>query len=92
MAYGYRSIEMLDLKGRKLADLVETQNFASLQPAPSSSLPVIDLSSYPTGTYLVKINFERGVSVVRKVVNQLRIPKPYDIPRGLFKLNRVRFA
>ena len=27
-----------------------------------------DLSPYPAGTYLVKINFERGVSVVRKVV------------------------
>ena len=26
------------------------------------------LTGYPTGTYLVKINFERGVSVVRKVV------------------------
>ena len=27
-----------------------------------------DLFPYPAGTYLVKINFERGVSVVRKVV------------------------
>ena len=66
--YGYTGIELYDLQGRKLADLVETQNFASLQPAPSSSLPVFDLSPYPAGTYLVKINFERGVSVVRKVV------------------------
>ena len=37
---------LYDLQGRKLADLVETQNFvetqnyASLQTAPSSSLPV----------------------------------------------------
>ena len=73
--YGYTGIELYDLQGRKLADLVEirnveTQNFASLQPAPSSSLPVFDLSPYPAGTYLVKINFERGVSVVRKVVKQ----------------------
>ena len=27
-----------------------------------------DLSPYPAGTYLVKINFNRGVSVVRKIV------------------------
>ena len=47
---------------------VETLRATSLQPAPSSSLPVFDLSPYPAGTYLVKINFERGVSVVRKVV------------------------
>ena len=33
-----------------------------------TSLPEIDLSPYPSGTYLVKINFERGVSVVRKIV------------------------
>jgi hypothetical protein len=66
--YGYRSIELYDLQGRKLADLVETGRAPSLQPAPSSSLPVFDLSPYPAGTYLVKINFERGVSVVRKVV------------------------
>jgi hypothetical protein len=33
-----------------------------------ASLLEIDLSPYPSGTYLVKINFERGVSVVRKVV------------------------
>jgi len=58
--YGYRSIELLDLQGRKLATLLES-------PA-GTSLPVIDLSPYPSGTYLVKINFERGVSVVRKVV------------------------
>ena len=48
--------------------MVETGRAPSLQPAPSSSLPVFDLSPYPAGTYLVKINFERGVSVVRKVV------------------------
>ena len=57
--YGYTGIELYDLQGRKLADLV---------PTPSSSLPVFDLSPYPAGTYLVKINFERGVSVVRKVI------------------------
>ena len=66
--YGYTGIELYDLQGRKLADLVETMCTSSLQPAPSSSLPVFDLSPYPAGTYLVKINFERGVSVVRKVV------------------------
>ena len=60
--YGYRSIELLDLQGRKLATLLES-------PA-GTSLPVIDLSPYPSGTYLVKINFERGVSVVRKVVRR----------------------
>ena len=58
--YGYRSIELLDLQGRKLAILLDSPD--------GTSLPVIDLSPYPAGTYLVKINFERGVSVVRKVV------------------------
>jgi hypothetical protein len=29
---------------------------------------VFALSPYPAGTYRVKINFEKGVSVVRKVV------------------------
>ena len=58
--YGYTGIELYDLQGRKLADLVESHN--------GTSLPVFDLSPYPSGTYLVKINFERGVSVVRKVV------------------------
>ena len=66
--YGYTGIELYDLQGRKLADLVETMCTSSLQPTLSSSLPVFDLSPYPAGTYLVKINFERGVSVVRKVV------------------------
>ena len=66
--YGYTGIELYDLQGRKLGDLVETRHGTSLQPVPSSSLPVIDLSPYPAGTYLVKINFERGVSVVRKIV------------------------
>ena len=68
--YGYTGIELYDLQGRKLGDLVETRHGTSLQPVPSSSLPVIDLSPYPAGTYLVKINFERGVSVVRKVVKR----------------------
>ena len=58
--YGYTGIELYDLQGRKIADLVESHN--------GTSLPVFDLSPYPAGTYLVKINFERGVSVVRKVV------------------------
>ena len=58
--YGYRSIELLDLQGRRLATLLDSPH--------GTSLPEIDLSPYPAGTYLVKINFERGVSVVRKVV------------------------
>ena len=58
--YGYRSIELLDLQGRKLATLLDSPH--------GTSLPEIDLSPYPSGTYLVKINFERGVSVVRKAV------------------------
>ena len=66
--YGYTGIELYDLQGRKLGDLVETRHGTSLQSVPSSSLPEIDLSPYPSGTYLVKINFERGVSVVRKAV------------------------
>ena len=66
--YGYTGIELYDLQGRKLGDLVETRHGTSLQSVPSSSLPEIDLSPYPSGTYLVKINFERGVSVVRKIV------------------------
>ena len=64
--YGYQSIELYDLQGRKLADLVEAwqpSNASTMQP-----IPAFDLSPYPAGTYLVKINFERGVSVVRKVV------------------------
>ena len=68
--YGYTGIELYDLQGRKLGDLVETRHGTSLQSVPSSSLPVIDLSPYPSGTYLVKINFNRGVSVVRKVVKR----------------------
>ena len=58
--YGYRSIELLDLQGRRLATLLDSPH--------GTSLPEIDLSPYPSGTYLVKINFERGVSVVRKIV------------------------
>ena len=64
--YGYQSIELYDLQGRKLAYLVEAwqpSNASTMQP-----IPVFDLSPYPAGTYIVKINFERGVSVVRKVV------------------------
>ena len=58
--YGYRSIELLDLQGRKLATLLDSPH--------GTDVPEIDLSPYPAGTYLVKINFNRGVSVVRKVV------------------------
>ena len=57
--YGYKNIELFDMQGRKLGVLFEAQDFA---------MPYIDLSPYPAGTYIVKINFERGVSVVRKVV------------------------
>ena len=66
--YGYQSIELYDLQGRKLADLVEAwqpSNASTMQP-----IPAFDLSPYPAGTYLVKINFNRGVSVVRKVVRR----------------------
>lgn len=66
--YGYTGIELYDLQGHKIADLVGTMCTSSLQPVPSSSLPAFDLSPYPAGTYLVKINFNRGVSVTRKVV------------------------
>ena len=52
--------KLLDLQGRKLATHLDSPH--------GTSLPEIDLSSYPSGTYLVKINFERGVSVVRKAV------------------------
>ena len=44
--------------GRKLGNLVEN----------GSQIPTLDLSPYSAGTYLVKINFARGVSVTRKVV------------------------
>ncbi len=56
--YGYQNIELYDLQGRKLGNLVEN----------GSQIPTLDLSPYPAGTYLVKINFARGVSVTRKVV------------------------
>ena len=52
--------KLLDLQGRKLATLLDSPH--------GTDVPEIDLSPYPSGTYLVKINFERGVSVVRKVV------------------------
>ena len=58
--YDYRSIELFDLQGRKIADLAESHD--------GTSLPIIDLTPYPAGTYLVRINFNRGVSVTRKVV------------------------
>ncbi|MBR6063657.1 MAG: T9SS type A sorting domain-containing protein [Bacteroidales bacterium] len=60
--YGYRSIELFDLQGHKLATLLDSPD--------GTSLPVIDLTPYSVGTYLVKINFERGVSMVRKVVKR----------------------
>ena len=52
--------KLLDLQGRKQTTLLDSPD--------GTSLPEIDLSPYPAGTYLVKINFERGVSVVRKAV------------------------
>ena len=52
--------KLLDLQGRKLATLLDSRH--------GTDVPEIDLSPYPAGTYLVKINFERGVSVVRKIV------------------------
>ena len=58
--YGYRSIELLDFQGRKLATLLDSPH--------GTDVPEIDLSPYPSGTSLVKINFVRGVRVVRKVV------------------------
>ena len=64
--YGYQSIELYDLQGRKLADLVEAWNPSDAQTM--QPIPAFDLSPYPAGTYLVKINFNRGVSVTRKVV------------------------
>lgn len=60
--HGYTSIELYDLQGRKIADLVESHK--------GTSFPAFDLSPYPAGTYIVKINFERGVSVTRKVVKR----------------------
>ena len=59
--YGYKNIELFDMQGRKLGVLFEAQDFAML---------FIDLTPYPAGTYIVRINFERGVSVVRKVVKK----------------------
>ena len=56
--YGYQCIELYDLQGRKLGNLVEN----------GSQIPTLDLTPYPAGTYLVKINFARGISVTRKVV------------------------
>ena len=66
--YDYKSIELYDLQGRKLADLVETWHPSAAQTM--QPIPAFDLSPYPAGTYLVKINFNRGVSVVRKVVKK----------------------
>ena len=60
--YGYTGIELFDLQGRKIADLVESHN--------GTFFPAFDLSPYPAGTYIVKINFERGVNVTRKVVKR----------------------
>lgn len=58
--WDYQSAELFDLQGRKLAEYAAARNF--------DSGPVFDLTPYPAGTYIVKINFKRGVSVVRKVI------------------------
>ena len=60
--WGYQNAELFDLRGRKLDEYEAARNF--------ESGPVFDLTPYPAGTYLVKINFNRGVSVVRKVVKK----------------------
>ena len=47
---------------------------ATLLDSPhGTDVPEIDLSPYPSGTYLVKINFERGVSVVRKAIKNAEL-------------------
>ena len=66
--FDYKNIELYDLQGRKLADLVETWHPSAAQTM--QPIPAFDLTPYPAGTYLVKINFNRGVSVVRKVVKR----------------------
>ncbi len=58
--WDYQNVELFDLRGRKLDEYAAARNF--------DSGPVFDLTPYPAGTYIVKINFERGVSVVRKVI------------------------
>ena len=58
--WDYQSAELFDLRGRKLDEYAAARNF--------DSGPVFDLTLYPAGTYIVKINFERGMSVVRKVI------------------------
>ncbi|MBQ9507813.1 MAG: T9SS type A sorting domain-containing protein [Bacteroidales bacterium] len=58
--WDYQSAELFDLQGRKLDEYAAARNF--------DSGPVFDLTPYPAGTYIVKINFKRGVSVVRKVI------------------------
>lgn len=58
--YGYKSVELYDAQGRKLDEHVATLFSDSM----------LDLTPYPAGIYLVKINFDRGVSVVRKVVRK----------------------
>jgi len=60
--WDYQNVELFDLRGRKLDEYAAARNF--------DSGPVFDLTPYPAGTYIVKINFERGVSVVRKVVKR----------------------
>ena len=60
--WDYQNVELFDLRGRKLDEYAAARNF--------DSGPVFDLTPYPAGTYLVKINFNRGVSVVRKVVKK----------------------
>ena len=51
-------------------DLVEVEAWNPSDAQTMQPIPAFDLSPYPAGTYLVKINFNRGVSVVRKVVKR----------------------
>ena len=61
--FGEAEIQVVDMYGR-LVDVVETQNFASLQTAQ------IDLSRYANGVYFIKLIAEDKTIAVRKVVKQ----------------------
>ncbi len=55
--YGYQNIELYDLQGRKLGNLVEN----------GSQIPTLDLSPYPAGTYIAHIETKAGISDVKFV-------------------------